>query len=69
MYLVILSCIPQSPRYDSLRIVLADLLKHYLSNVVKEREDGDGGGQEEDRKSIVLPFHACSLLVYIVDQW
>ena len=20
-------------------------------------------------KSIVLPFHACSLLVYIVDQW
>ena len=50
MYLVVSSCILQSPRYDSLRTVLADLLKYYLSNVVKEREDGDGGGREEDRR-------------------
>ena len=53
MYLVVSSCIPQSPRYDSLRTVLADLLKYYLSNVVKEREDGDGRGREEDRRDML----------------
>ena len=59
MFLYIL----QSPRYDSLRTVLADLLKHYLSTAVKcdsGREEGGVTSLLKEREAM-LEEHIMSL--------